>query len=222
VATPLLDWLFRAWRPSLTTGRRLRFAAICWVVPGTALVAGLWPVEEGGAGREIRDWLVRRCRFVEVPVDDVERLGVWCRAHTPTDAVFVGPPGPKTFRLWSRRSLAFNRAGSPYNARGLGDWAERFADHVGFPGVPDALARAYQTDRHNLERGYDRQTPAALSGLAARQGADYVIVRERPDLDSAAFAAQGLEQVHAEGRYAVYRRAGANALATRPETRPRR
>ena len=61
---------------------------------------------------------------------------VWCREHTPADARFIGPPGPKTFRLWSLRSLAFNRAGSPYHAAGLADWAARFRDHVGFDG-PD-------------------------------------------------------------------------------------
>ena len=100
--------------------------SLAWAVPVLALVAGLMPAERSPLGRI----LVARCRFLEVPVDDVERLAAWCRENTPRSAMFVGPPGPKTFRLWSRRSLAFNRAGSPYHAAGLADWFARFQDHV--------------------------------------------------------------------------------------------
>src|SRR5262249_12133687 len=117
VATPALAPVGRrmSWESS---GRRVAFRlAVAWAVPAAAMVAHVVP--EKGVGprlRGVRDALVRRCRFAEVPVDDVERLAVWCREHTPADARFIGPPGPKTFRLWSLRDLAFNRAGSPYAA----------------------------------------------------------------------------------------------------------
>ena len=139
-----------------------------------------------------------------MPVDDVERLAVWCREHTPAGARFVGPPGPKTFRLWSLRSLAFNRAASPYHAAGLADWFARYAEHVAYHGTPGAFVRAYQADRHGLERRYHELTDAARAALAVRQGATHVVAAApsrgtRPDPNSP------LEWLHSEGRYAVYR-----------------
>jgi hypothetical protein len=187
-----------------------------------ALVAAIAP---GPAGR----WgeaLVDRCRFAAVPVDDVERLAVWCRAHTPAEARFIGPPGPKTFRLWSCRSLAFNRAASPYHAAGLADWAARFRDHVGFEGPADALVRAYQHDRHELERRYQAMGDAGLAALALRQGARYVVAAP-PTAPPQGDGAGPLELLHVEGRYAVYRVrettagvAGPSAPSPSPE-RPR-
>ena len=185
-------------RPASLIQHRLAYRlAAAWVVPLAALAANFVP--EAGLSAEARGWrlgFVRRCRFAEIPVDDIERLAVWCRVHTPTDAVFIGPPGPKTFRLWSSRNLAFNRAGSPYAAEGLADWASRFADHVGVRGRPEALVAAYLQDRHGLENRYDGLSPDALSALARRQGAGYVIARTR--------AGAALIPLHTEGRYTVY------------------
>src|SRR5262249_27394619 len=91
--------------------RRLAWAlGVSWAVPLAALLAANVAEPKPRWARV----LVDRCRFTAVPVDDVERLALWCRTHTPADARFIGPPGPKTFRLWSQRSVAFNRAASPY------------------------------------------------------------------------------------------------------------
>jgi len=185
--------------------RRAAFRlAAAWAVPVAALGANLIP-DEGLTPRAkaLRQTLVRRCRFAEVPVDDVERLAVWCRSHTPDGAVFIGPPGPKTFRLWSARNLAFNRAGSPYAAAGLADWAGRFADHVGVTGPPEDLVSAYLRDRHGLERRFDALSPDGLASLARRQGAEYVFARASAAPEGGADAP--LTLLHAEGRYAVYR-----------------
>lgn len=186
-----------AWTPA----RQARLAALAWVVPLAALGANVWPEPASARPGGLRETLLRRCRFLEVPADDVERLAVWCRGHTPPNARFVGPPGPKTFRLWSRRSLAFNRAASPYNAAGLGDWAERFRQHVGFAGPPEAFVRAYLDGRHRLEGGYDRMTGAELASLAERQGADHVVARRTdPRIGP-------LQLLHREGDWGVYGRA---------------
>jgi hypothetical protein len=152
-----------------------------------------------------RDWsavLVGRCRFAEVPTDDLERLAIWCRDQTPASSRFIGPPGPKTFRLWSRRSLAFNRSASPYHAAGLADWASRYRDHVGFDGPTADFARAYLLDRHELEAGFGRLTDSELAGLARRQGATHILVPSaRPSGDPTG----PLERLRVEGRYAVDR-----------------
>lgn len=207
------------------SGRRLGFrVAAAWAVPVAALAANVLPEDAvGPRGRSVREALVRRCRFAEVPADDVERLALWCRANTPADARFIGPPGPKTLRLWSRRSLAFNRAGSPYAAAGLADWARRFADHVGLDGPPAALVAAYLHDRHGLERRYGDLGAACLADLAARQGAGYVVAtlpRERVD----GYLGSGLVPLHSAGKYTVFRVDLTDRTARRPgaDRTPRR
>jgi hypothetical protein len=192
----------------LGEARLLRLGLVAaWAVPLVALAANLVPEERLRPGlRAVRESLVRRCRFAEVPADEIEKVATWCRENTPLDACFIGPPGPKSFRLWSRRNLAFNRAGSPYSAAGLADWARRFADHVGLAGSPDALVAAYQRDRHGLEREFDRLSDADLAALAQRQGAGYVIARARRTGTAESRPVQGsLVLLHTEGRYAVYR-----------------
>jgi hypothetical protein len=180
----------------LTTGRLARLAALSWAIPALALLVAL---SGGGESGRLCRSLVAHCRFGETPIDDVERLAAWCREHTPVDARFVGPPGPKTFRLWSRRDVAFNRAASPYHAAGLADWSARFRDHVGFPGTTAEFAQAYLADRQRLERGFSRLDAPGLSQLARRQGASYVLAAANLDPGPV------LEPLRREGRYGVYR-----------------
>lgn len=179
-------------------GRLPRGLAItlAWAVPAMAFAAAIVPGERSALARG----LVARCRYFETPLDDVERLAAWCKVHTPESALFIGPPGPKTFRLWSRRSLAFNRAGSPYHAEGLADWFRRFQDHVGVYSPPAEFVRLYLSvqGRHAFEARYDRLDAKALAALAVRQGADHVIAR------SDVKPADSLQRLHSEGRYAVY------------------
>ncbi len=189
---------YRPWSARRATFRM----AAAWAVPIAALVANLIPDHPGARAHSFTQMLVRRCRFAEVPVDDLERIAIWCREHTPGEARFIGPPGPKTFRLWSRRALAFNRAGSPYHARGLADWSRRFRDHVGFNGSNEDFVAAYLRDRHALERSYDRLSNVAKAELAIRQGARYVLAtapNEKTLYDGP------LRLLHVEGRYAIYR-----------------
>jgi hypothetical protein len=182
--------------------------AAAWLIPVAALLAGAVPADHEAARHPLVRGLLNRCRLTAVAVDDIERLALWCRAHTPATARFIGPPGPKTFRLWSRRSLAFNRAASPYHGAGLADWFARFQDHVDFHGSPDAFARTYQADRHGFEARYQALSDAQRAALALRQGASYVIAaapggRDRHPVCQA--AAAPLELLHVEGRYAIYR-----------------
>ena len=196
-AATLGSVLNRKDRPIRWDRRRMAWAiAGAWAVPASAIIAGL-------AFDGDRPWvraLVGRCRFAAVPRDDIERLAVWCRDHTPETARFVGPPGPKTFRLWSMRSLAFNRAGSPYHAEGLADWSARFRDHVGFSGSSATFVAAYLADRHGLEHRYQNLSADALADLADRQDATHVIAA--PTLETGPRGP--LERLHVEGKYAVY------------------
>jgi hypothetical protein len=206
-------------RPFAWTPRRVGLALIgAWAIPLAALVAPFVPGLDSGTGRRVAEALIGRCRFGEVPVDDVERLALWCRGHTPAAARFVGPPGPKTFRLWSRRSLMFNRAGSPYHAEALADWAGRFRDHVGYRGSTVEFARAYLDDRQGLERRYQAMTDAQRAALARRQGATHVLAAP-PPAGKTPGPADPLELLHVEGRYAVFRVARGRGTGDRGQGR---
>jgi hypothetical protein len=178
-------------------GPRIRFAPVCvaWCIPALAALAPA--ANPFCAGARV---LVNHCRFSETPRTDEERLAVWVRGHTPPDVRLVTPPGPKSFRLWSRRAVAFNRAASPYHAAGLADWAERFRRHVDFDGPPDAFARAYLADRQALEARYDALSGDALAALADSQGASFVVTRKPPTNPGGR-----LTPLAVEGRYRLYR-----------------
>jgi hypothetical protein len=220
-AAAVVSWVGFRWMGERSIrwdrGRCRRMLAVAWALPLAAMISAAVPERLGKTGHSWKEGLARKIRLTEVPTDDIERLALWCREHTPVSARFIGPPGPKGFRLWSRRSLAFNRAASPYNARGLADWANRYQEHVGFDGDIAEFVRAYRDDRHGLERRYDRMSREELAALADRQGAQYVIA-PRPAASSR--DTSPLEPLHVEGRWAVYRRSGSSipALASRAET----
>ncbi len=199
------------------TSRRFAVAlGAAWLIPSLALLAALVPREHPASRLAPVRGLVDHCRFYPTPLDDIERLAEWCREHTSPSARFIGPPGPKTFRLWSRRSLAFNRSSSPYHGAGLADWFARFQDHVDYHGTPEEFVEAYVGHRHEFEARYGSLSGSQRAALAIRQGAGYVIA-EAPK-ESAAHhgraTASPLELLRVEGRYAVYR-VNADALVHR-------
>lgn len=192
--------------------RLMIFAAACWAFPIGAFLIEVAPIAREGLGKRIMGAVVERARFVEIPKNDSERLAVWCRSHTDPAALFVVPPGDKTFRLWSRRSVAFNRAASPYHAAGLADWFDRYKKHVGFHGSIDDFAHAYIKDRYALEHGYDRLGVDRLAELARDEGAMYVVAGSNLLKDGAS-ADIPLDLVHREGRLAAYRVRDRQAIA---------
>jgi hypothetical protein len=189
--------------------RILACLLLSWLVPALSLLAGMIPAEHSLSRVPLVQGLVGRSRFTMVPVDDIERLAVWCRENTPSRARFIGPPGPKTFRLWSRRSLAFCRAGSPYDAAALADWFARFQDHVNVHLPAAAFVKSYVAARHETEARYDGLSKQQKAALALRQGADHVIAVVAAPAgsteDREAATASPLQLLHREGRYAVYR-----------------
>jgi hypothetical protein len=201
--------LSRLWPPDEGKTHRRRAVAfgVAWICPTLALLAALIPPQHPASRLAAVRGLVDRCRFYPFPLDDIERLALWCRDHTSPRTRFIGPPGPKTFRLWARRSLAFNRSGSPYHGAGLADWFARFADHVDYHGTPEEFVHAYVGHRHEFEARYQSLSDAQRAALATRQGAEYVIAESPNETDDrhARSTASPLELIHVEGRYAVYR-----------------
>jgi hypothetical protein len=191
------SWLAKAAERNVSM-RLVAIALGSFVVPLTAILVGITTPEIPNRWQLA---LLAHIRLVPRPVDDMERLADWCRRNTPANAVFIGPPGPKSFRLWSRRALAFNRAGSPYHAAGLANWANRYCDHVGLPRSVETLAQAYLQDRHALERRFDQLDEQALVQLAERQGAQYLLLSSKHVLPKQ----RVITPLHVEGRYQVCR-----------------
>ena len=156
---------------------------LTWSRLRTREVGRLWSWRRRGSYPSLRCWrrslrwtilaatsvlmgLIDRCRFLPVPVDDIERLALWCREHTPGTARFIGPPGPKTFRLWARRSVAFNRAASPVSRRGPGGLVRPISGSRQLPcnagGIRARLSGA-PTSIRSAVRGPQR-CPACLAG----------------------------------------------------------
>jgi hypothetical protein len=193
-------------RPIEWNARRCVMVSVAaWTVPILAVFGGLNGMERGGPPAWAKS-LVARCRFVECPTDEVERLGVWARGHLAGDAMIVGPPGEKTFRLWSRRSVAFNRAASPYHASALGLWADQFKRHVGFEGSSRAFAAAYLRDRQSLEARFDRLSVGQLRSLMETERGTHLLA-----LSPGERAKRGLPSIggvfaalRIDGRYAIY------------------
>jgi len=189
----VVGWVHRRGRRNPPYGL---IASLAWIVPVVALIA---PSVSHG---RIAARLAEHCRFGEWAGDDIERLAAWSRTNTPGDARFITPPGPKTFRLWSRREVAFNRSASPYHAAGIADWAERFRDHVDFHGTNAEFAAMYLKDRQALEAGFDRMGEAHLAELACREGAAFVLASSRLAANP---VLERLEPLRIVGRYAIYR-----------------
>src|SRR5208337_671231 len=167
---------WRVVRSRFSDQATLRWATVlAWAIPTLALGAGVIPADHPVALSPLVRGLIARCRFAAVPIDDIERLAAWCRDNTPASARFIGPPGPKTFRLWSRRSLAFCRAGSPYHAAALADWFARFQDHVDLHLAASAFVKRYIGARHEMEARYEGLSDQQKAALALRQGANHVI-----------------------------------------------
>jgi hypothetical protein len=199
----------RIGRMEWTAPRIAGALALAWFVPLAALLAAAIPWNHPWSRHSVVTTLLNRCRFIQVPVDDVERLALWCKENTPPSARFIGPPGPKTFRLWSQRNLAFNRSGSPYHAAGLADWYARFQDHVDFHVAPAEFVHAYVKERHRFEARYQALSDTKRAALAVRQGAGYVIAAAPMASDRGNEPTQQTdsktELLHVEGCYAVYR-----------------
>ncbi len=206
--TASVRWPARANRLG-SRDRALRGLLYAWMVPTACLITSL--IDPRPSPDSWTTTLVGHIRFLETPVDDVERLALRAQGELPEDAVILGPPGPKTFRLWSRRAVVFNRAASPYHADGLIAWAERFRDHVGFPGSIPELALAYLENRQDLEAGFDRLSLDQRARLAHQYGATHMFAERKTTEPS------DLETCHpddsttpwtlllTEGRYDLYR-----------------
>ena len=142
---------------ALDPPRRRAILALAWAVPAAALCAAAIPLDGALARSAFVRGLISRCRFVAVPADDVERLALWCREHTPrvgavhraarpqdVPPLVAAKPGVQPRReplprrrAWPTGSLAFRTTSD-------------------FHGDAEEFVQRYLADRHGFEARYEQ------------------------------------------------------------------
>lgn len=130
----------------------------------------------------------------------------WIRTSTPHDAVVLSPPNSQTMHWRGERAEVATWKDLPHDAVGIVAWRGRIAE---VQEAFDLLMHASTT--------YDRRTAAdALTAVARKYGATYVVCRADPPLP--------LERLGPKGFYAIYRvapPAGADAEGVANDARRR-
>ena len=137
--------------------------------PSRALIVSLGLiVTTGFAAAAWRDPLV------EPPPPGTAPLYAWVQAKTPTDALFVVPPGLQSFRLYTRRSVVVDFKTFPASTTAaIAEWRRRLE----LVSRPDAAARGVR-GWHGLvlwDRAYADADAASIAALLAETGADYFV-----------------------------------------------
>lgn len=120
---------------------------------------------------------------------------------TPSDAIFLVPPGMERFRLGASHAIVVDWKSTPILPRELLEWYDRIADVSG--GRVTSLGAA--------EQGYDAMSATRARQLASRYGARYAVFRNRPgphDHDS-------LPVAYRNAHYTVYELVSGDSTASR-------
>lgn len=117
-----------------------------------------------------------------------EDIQLWCRDHTPRDAVFLTPPALQGFRCFSERAIVGDyKDGAPhmYNPRSFFEWWRRMQDMQVTPHGWFCGDSAFQ--------GFEEEK---MAWLCREYGASYVVVRSQHRL--------AWPKLYENARYAVY------------------
>jgi hypothetical protein len=122
--------------------------------------------------------------FFRIPADDAKYLAAcdWIRTHTPTDAVFLVPPGEQEFRLRAERAIVVNYKCVPQVSTEVDEWRSRLQAVL-----RSSDLRWYRGSfTHTLaamSHQYETLPPAHYELTAADYGARYVLVGHRLPAD---------------------------------------
>ena len=116
-----------------------------------------------------------RCRFAEVPPDDVERLAVWCRTHPPARCPVHRAARSEDVPALVAPEPGVQPGGEPLPRRGLADWSRGSATTSGFEGSPRSSSGPTSQTATASRGAMTHSIPDARAALAVRQGAQYVI-----------------------------------------------
>jgi len=99
--------------------------------------------------------------------DEELALAQWIRTQTPADALFLAPPSEYRFRLLTHRAMVVDTKSPPLRPDLLIEWYRRLCAMTLYPDAPTFQA---------VEAKYDQLSAAELEQVAAKFGADYIVV----------------------------------------------
>lgn len=132
----------------------------------------------------------------------------WIRDNTPEDAVFMTPRGAATFTWRTSRAEVVSWKNMPQDPESVVVWRQRIFDLYS-PAGNDSLS--------NLERSTAALGEERVQQMAARYGADFIIVPQKV-LDQLGDPLPASERVHANEGYVLYRVSEADSPASPPST----
>jgi hypothetical protein len=182
------------------------FIALCAAIAGVCAVwrsdrtpGGWTPTAVAGAVLLVALGIAARERWLGLnllPEDDSAYLSMcrWVRGHTPTDALFVVPPGEQAFRLVAQRAIVINFKGVPQLAGQLPEWRDRLRAVLAMNNLSD-LPQPFDRTLAAIDARYQSLPDGYLADVARRYGARYVLIGRSMTIGTL---------VHAVGCYCLY------------------
>lgn len=161
---PLLVLLDALLRRSQWAEQRCGILAVAWLV----VLFGLWAKQLDPGFR--LEWTG--------PHNEFARAGEWIRRNTPRDVLFLSPPQLGGFCFFARRSTVVDFHRNPFSEGAIVEWRRRLAELIDEP-VFDC--QGLRECNRLLER-FSGLPAESYERLAARYGAEYLLVRSRDDL----------------------------------------
>ena len=152
---------------------------------------------------------------LRAPVDQDEAgLYRWVKASTPSDALFIVPPGFSQFRAYTTRGVYVDfKLASMAQPHLLDEWMRRMIQ-VSSPDKLGRNAKGWKGIMTEWNRTYaSRNSPQRVAGLLQDTGADFFLL-DRDDLKIPPFvdrpveSAPGLDRAFENTRFIVYRLRG--------------
>lgn len=181
----LLGAVYELARRSLAAARWPQAIAATLVL----VLIGLWARHADPALR--LEWVGPRHAFAEACV--------WIRGNTRRDALFLSPPELGGFSFFSRRATVVDFHRNPFAENAIVEWRRRLAEVID----RRALDCAGLRECNALLRRAGELPAEAYRRLAAKYGAEYMLIRRRDDLP--------FRRLYRNGGFDVYEISGENS-----------
>ena len=126
--------------------------------------------------------------------EDLEEAYTWIETETPTDAVFLAPPGQEGFRLGTSRARVVNLKSFPFPGDAPVEWEQRMNDVCStdirqVSGQGSAIAEKCDSEYNNM-------TEEEINHLSERYEANWILTKNE---------SYDLQHEYSTGEYHIYR-----------------
>ena len=142
----------------------------------------------------IRDNRVKQYNINLVYLDDFDKIALWSKHNTPSDAIFITPPWLGEFRLKAERAIVVNFNAFPFSEKAMLEWYDRIKS---LTGCNEFSSPKWELRKQELENGYLSLTTQDVIRLSEKYGAQYIVVPNIKHLQ--------LEQVYQNQGFKIYK-----------------